>query len=363
MRTHTDIRIRQSVPFLRGRKVLYLGNSDGLPRSSIEDCLEDLRRGLRQVRYTFLYLPELVEGLSPELLRYMFPGLGDRVFAEDLYRQIRSRIGLGDEVGFLYRQGGVTWFRAIPSGTRLDPWAAVSAFLSELAERQEELERVAARKTAARKEFRKCLETQEPENAILLSYDALEDASAEAQEPRPQAQAQAREEELDPQVQALLDYWKKFCGKQNVTLEGLRDLLDYKAPLSHLTITPSNRIFLSDLEGCPEIVLDDLTKALYFFYLYHPEGVVFKELQSYEDEIYRIYLSVTNRDNLVALRSSAASLAHPFSTTRDACASRIRGAFRNIVDDHIARNYYISGKQGGAMGIPLDRDLVIWEKR
>ena len=360
MRTHTDIRIKQPVPFLRGRKVLFLGNGDALPRSSIEDSLVDLRRELRQVKYKFLYLPELVDGLSPELLRYMFPGLGERVFAEDLYRQIRSRIGLGDEAGFLYRQGGGTWFHALPLWMGVDPRGAVSEFLSELVERQEELDRAAARKTAARKEYRQCQAPQEPEDAIHFSFDTLE---APAAAPEPRARAQVREEVLDPQVQALLDYWKKFSGRQNVTLDGLRDLLDYKAPLSHLTITPANRIFLSDLEGRPEIVLDDLTKALYFFYLRHPEGVVFKELQFYEEEIYRIYLSVTNRDNLVALRSSAASLAHPYSTTRDACASRIRGAFRNIFEDHIARNYYISGTQGGVMGIPLDRDLVIWERR
>ena len=41
--------------------------------------------------------------------------------------------------------------------------------------------------------------------------------------------------------------------------------------------------------------------------------------------------------------------------------SKARKAFRDIVDERIARFYFIDGEKGAAKRIALDRSLVIWE--
>lgn len=39
----------------------------------------------------------------------------------------------------------------------------------------------------------------------------------------------------------------------------------------------------------------------------------------------------------------------------------IRGAFRRLMEDHIASNYYVDGEQGKAKSIRLSRELVTWD--
>ena len=36
-------------------------------------------------------------------------------------------------------------------------------------------------------------------------------------------------------------------------------------------------------------------------------------------------------------------------------------AFINKFDEHLAKNYFITGERGGAKKITLPRDLIIWE--
>ena len=39
----------------------------------------------------------------------------------------------------------------------------------------------------------------------------------------------------------------------------------------------------------------------------------------------------------------------------------MKKAFMLQVEDNVAKNYYITGMQGGEKGITLDRNLVEWE--
>lgn len=62
-----------------------------------------------------------------------------------------------------------------------------------------------------------------------------------------------------------------------------------------------------------------------------------------------------------AIRRSIGSLVDPLDNSINEKVSKAKKAFRNVVDDRIARFYYIDGKQGAAKGIALDRSLVVWE--
>ena len=332
-----------TIPFLKDRTVLYVDGGIGVSNSYIKNNVNVLRRRFLAEDYTFLFLPRLVESLSPEVLRYQLPGQKGHIPVDDLYKNIRDISMLGDSAGFLYKKDGLTIFREIPSSDEDRIEATIDEFISSIScEPIPEISEI---------RFRKRVQKQEPP----IPY-CSEEAGTGFDIPVP-----VEEEILDPKTQAIIDAWERIEQEFGITIEDLDIILGYRIRLSRLRITPSNRIFLPDLEGNPEVKLDDLTKALYFFYLRHPKGAAFKELLDYENEIYRIYMGITGRDDIDAIRKSVSGLVAPYSTVRDSCVSRIKKAFRDIVGDRIAKYYYIDGHAGDTRKVCIDRDLVIWE--
>lgn len=164
-------------------------------------------------------------------------------------------------------------------------------------------------------------------------------------------------EELADMVMKELEDIRRRYG---VTIEQIEAVLSYKVNLSHLRITCRKKIILDDFDF-REVRMDTLTKAVYLLFLRHPEGIRFKELSEHAAELEELYMSITDRTDLVAIRRSIGSLTNPLDNSINEKVSKVKKAFRNAVDDRIARFYYIDGNQGAAKGIALDRSLVIWE--
>ena len=338
-----DRQITTPIPFLKDRTVLYVDGGSGLSNSYVEGNEDVLSHRFLAEGYTFLFLPRLVENLSPEVLHYLLPGHKGHVVVEDLYKNIRDISKLGDSTGFLYKKDGLTHFRAIPSSDSVNIEAAIEGLITSLQWKpMPESGGIRFRKIELREEPSVPYCSEETEACFDLPVTA-------------------KEETLDPKTQAIIDAWERIEEEFGITIDDLDIILGYRIKLSRLRITTSNRIFLPDLEGNPEVKLDDLTKALYFFYLRHPKGAAFKELLDYEDEIYHIYMGITGRDDREGIRRSVSSLVAPYSTGRDSCVSRIKKAFRDIVGDRIAKYYYIDGRAGDTRSVSIDRDLVIWD--
>ena len=177
----------------------------------------------------------------------------------------------------------------------------------------------------------------------------------------PCVSADARTEEVpedlaDMVMKELEDIRRRY----GVTIEQIEAVLSYKVKLSHLRITCRKKIILDDFDF-REVRMDTLTKAVYLFFLRHPEGIRFKELSDHVTELEELYMSITDRTDIVAIRRSIGSLTNPLDNSINEKVSKVKKAFRNVVDDRIARFYYIDGNQGAAKGIALDRSLVIWE--
>ena len=164
------------------------------------------------------------------------------------------------------------------------------------------------------------------------------------------------EDLADMVMKELEDIQRRY----GVTIEQIEAVLSYKVKLSHLRITCRKEIILDDFDF-REVRMDTLTKAVYLLFLRHPEGIRFKELSEYAAELEELYLSITDRTDIVAIRRSIGSLTDPLDNSINEKVSKVKKAFRNAVDDRIARFYYIDGNQGAAKGIALDRSLVIWE--
>lgn len=119
------------------------------------------------------------------------------------------------------------------------------------------------------------------------------------------------------------------------------------------------RIFLGDEQK--EVRMEPIVRAVYLLFLKHPEGIKFKDLPDYRQELCAIYNKVrpwglTDR----AIRSIEDVTNPVLNSINEKCA-RIKKAFLSLLDSRMAENYCISGKRGEAKRISLPRDLVIWE--
>lgn len=325
MRLNEDKRIEHAVPFLKEGTVLFV-SPDPAQRIDKPGCT---------------VLSDLIDTLSPDIRQYLFPGSDPVLSVEDAYRRVRELAGLGDQTGVLYRLDGVLYFHPLAEGAELD----IDTLLSRPLESRV-VERRASRHSKA------------PSPRAILSEETI--LFSVVGDESEQSEKSEKEEAPDPRVQAILDAWRKIEREFGVTIEDVQILLGYKVKLSRLRITPAGKLFLTDFDN-QEVKMDDLTKALYFFYLRHLEGARLKDLQDHADEILHLYSRITGRDDPDKIRESVRNLLDPFGNGLNVSMSRIKKAFKDIVGDRIARFYYITGPSGEVRKIGLDRDLVIWE--
>ena len=130
--------------------------------------------------------------------------------------------------------------------------------------------------------------------------------------------------------------------------------------LSQLIITKQGNIILR--EYFTEIKMTPLPRAVFFLFLKHPEGILFKHLPDYQEELFDIYKKLKGRFfNEVEARKSIQDVTNPLSNSINEKCARIREAFVSQFDESFARWYYVDGKWGEPKKIALPRDLVVWE--
>ena len=144
-----------------------------------------------------------------------------------------------------------------------------------------------------------------------------------------------------------------------MTEEELISQLFFCHPLPQLIISRNFRLFLDD-EG-KEVHMEPLVKAVYLLFLRHPEGINFKDLPDYREELTRIYDKIRPWGLTDRAMQSIEDVTNPMLNSINEKCARIRGAFVGQFDDHMARHYYIDGYRGEAKKITLPRELVIWE--
>ncbi len=139
----------------------------------------------------------------------------------------------------------------------------------------------------------------------------------------------------------------------------LNSLLNPQPYLSTLVISAEGRITLPGYQN-REIKMTPLVKAVYFLFLRHPEGIVFKNLPDYREELLMIYKKLTGRVSDEDVLRSIEDVTNPCKNSINEKCARIREAFIREFDDRIARTYYITGSRATAKKITLPCDYVIW---
>lgn len=170
--------------------------------------------------------------------------------------------------------------------------------------------------------------------------------------------------DLLSEAQQLIEKFRD-AGIEGLALTQLIEKLSEKKPaLSRLRVK-GNRFFLVDYKEEDgktemEVKMPALSRVIYNLYLNHPEGIAFRDLRNYRQELLGLYSLCTGREDQNEIESSIDDLINPGSNSISEKCSRIRQAFRSKMDDSIARQYYIDGKQGGVKKVALSQDLIIW---
>ena len=140
----------------------------------------------------------------------------------------------------------------------------------------------------------------------------------------------------------------------------LEQLIHPDNRLSRLVITKDWRILLPDYNNM-EIKMEPLVKAVYLLFLRHPEGIAFKQLPDYREELTGIYNLLKPSGLTDRAIQSIEDVTNPMLNSINEKCARIRAAFVGQFDEYMAKSYYIDGLRGEAKKIALPRNLVTWE--
>jgi hypothetical protein len=113
-----------------------------------------------------------------------------------------------------------------------------------------------------------------------------------------------------------------------------------KAKLSRLVITEDYRFILADYQK--EVELQPVHKAVYLLFLAHPEGIEFKRLADYRDELIKYYTATAkglDRDKII---EGVDHLVNPLDNAINEKCSRIKKTFLDMMDEYTASYYIIS---------------------
>lgn len=338
-----------------------------------------------------VFVQDIIAKLSKEVLEYNFPGvaLPETFSVDSINAQIRSELAFSADpthymvVHFVHGDYHVydaetyldklVWYlrrqmdRPVPM-EKVSPkakrklrviWDKMSKFSGELYESVEQ--ELSQDEDAAKEEtddIRFSVRPSKPqvERCRKLSEPEIRFRVTSQQEP-PQADQTFSTEMA--KAAAEIEKMVKDLLLQGFPAEIVQSWLNEAVKLSRLRITRQFKILLVDYDM--EIKMGPLPKTVFLFYLRHPEGVKFTYLQDHVDELRNIYGHVSVNDDPVKMDESIASLTDPLNNSICEKCAAIKKAFMLKVHDNVARNYYITGMQGGEKGIALDRNLVEWE--
>ncbi len=113
-----------------------------------------------------------------------------------------------------------------------------------------------------------------------------------------------------------------------------------KGKLSRLLITKDYRFILEDYHQ--EVELQPVHKAVYLLFLAHPEGIEFKRLADYREELTRYYMATAKMMDKEKIIEGVDHLVNPLDNAIHEKCSRIKKVFLDMMDEYTASYYIIS---------------------
>ena len=115
-----------------------------------------------------------------------------------------------------------------------------------------------------------------------------------------------------------------------------------RGKLSKLVITEDYRFILADYNN-KEVELQPVHKAVYLLFLNHPEGIEFKQLADYREELLGLYMKTARMMDKEKIEESVDKLVNPLDNAINEKCSRIKKVFLDLMDEYRASYYIISG--------------------
>ena len=146
-----------------------------------------------------------------------------------------------------------------------------------------------------------------------------------------------------------------------------------KGKLSRLLITNDYRFILEDYNR-QEVELQPVHKAVYLLFLAHPEGIEFKRLSNYREELTRYYMATAKLMDKEKIIEGVDHLVNPLDNAINEKCSRIKKVFLDMMDEYTASYYIISSHTQKYIAgssriwyqrlkvITLPRELVVYSK-
>ena len=150
-----------------------------------------------------------------------------------------------------------------------------------------------------------------------------------------------------------------------IPLDAILEFVAKYETISRLYITDDLRIFLPDYNN-KEVLMPALHKAVYLLFLVNSKkGIVLQRLEEHHSELLYFYRKTCNKQELTSKQlESIKRLEANYNGTEALypVMSKIRLAFKNVIDEHLALHYYIIGKPGEPYKVALDESLIKWEE-
>lgn len=340
------------------RQIIYVENTyDGDVNGFILQNYDRICESFKDEGYEFVYLPKLRD-LTDERIRYNVPYLTSRhpgriwnscrILDFMLWQEVRYMIG-PSLVVFNRNDGGSRLFEGWKIKDKCKDIDSFERLCQDICWGSGDSHNMAS-----------CLSKPFADidmpcvGAVMPTEDSVKECAcfSLAEETEPDI--------VDELIEDLQRSVKELQLK-GITLAAIHDMIDKHEKVSRLLITNDYRIFLPDYNNL-EIEMGDLPKALFFTFLNHPEGIVIKNISDYYNEIFNIYRQLKPNFKEEGLRVSVTKLTNPLGNGINENIARIRCAFVRKFDEHLAKNYIVTGKKGETYSIPLDRKLVEWEE-
>ena len=368
------------------RQVFYVENGyDEEVNTFIRDNHKRLQSAFRRVGMEFCYLPYLFRGKDVEAkLRYYAPYLPpaklcQTVRSDALARYIcdaEAKATLAPSIIFGGRReasGDVTFKALRLSELIAGEGLSVGQIAGVVSSESEDGDCCAMPEVGsprARREMSGFRKGSRPEGVLSrlrhslgLESDAPQMCHTEAA-PMPMAQGQTEEERSLIETDRVLQELRATVQRlrlEGVSLMAIHEFIDRQEPLSRMVISPDYRIFLPDYNDM-EIQMGSLPKALYFLFLRYPEGIVCKCMPDYFSELLNIYRQLRPGTDEARLKLTVTKVVNPLGNALNENIARIRKAFVEKFDEHLACNYIIAGERGLRYSVTLPRELITWEE-
>ncbi len=101
-----------------------------------------------------------------------------------------------------------------------------------------------------------------------------------------------------------------------------------------------------------------LNKAVYFLFLRHPEGIRFKYLPDFKEELAMLYQLINKNvlpEKAMETASYITDCSHPHIYQH---VSKIKASIRKHIPEPIAADFYISGFNGAPKKIPMPSNFL-----